>query len=239
VLASLDRIHSADSARTAFKAARGAGFSNVNLDLIYGSKGETLESWTRTLEEAIALGPEHLSCYALTVEPNTLLGRKVAAGITPLPDADLQADMYDVTCRLLDDAGYGHYEVSNWAKAGFESVHNKGYWEGRPYVGLGAGAHSYREGRRWWNVRPPAEYIRLAMGGKLPVGDEERLTEEERDLERLLLGLRTAAGIPAESLAGERMAPYIAEGLAVRRDGRIALTDRGMLLANELVLVLA
>jgi oxygen-independent coproporphyrinogen-3 oxidase len=173
------------------------------------------------------------------VEPNTLLGRKVAAGLVPAPEPDLQAEMYDVACELLGEAGYDHYEVSNWAKPGFESVHNKGYWEGRPYLGLGAGAHSYRDGGRWWNVRPPAEYIQLASRGQLPVGGEERLTEEERRLERLLLGLRTAAGIPADSPDGERMAPYIAEGLALHRNGRIALTDRGMLLANEVVLALA
>jgi oxygen-independent coproporphyrinogen-3 oxidase len=235
VLSSLDRIHSAESARRAFAAARAAGFANVNLDLIYGAEGETLTSWTRTLEEAIALGPEHLSCYALTVEPNTLLGRKVAAGITPPPDPDLQAEMYDVACELLGEAGYDHYEVSNWARPGFESVHNQGYWDGRPYLGLGAGAHSYRDDRRWWNVRPPAEYIRIAAGGQLPVGGEERLSEEERRLEHLLLGLRTSAGIPVGMGDGERLAPYVADGLAVRKDDRIALTDRGMLLANDVI----
>jgi oxygen-independent coproporphyrinogen-3 oxidase len=239
VLRSLDRIHSADSSRAAFAAARSAGFENVNLDLIYGAEGETLESWTRTLEEAIALGPEHLSCYALTVEPNTLLGRKVAARITPPPDPDTQAEMYDRACELLEEAGYGHYEVSNWARPGLESVHNQGYWEDRPYLGLGAGAHSYRGDRRWWNVRPPAEYIRIAAGGQLPGGGDELLTEEERRLEQLLLGLRTSAGIPAGSSDGERMAPYVAEGLAIVRDDRIALTNRGMLLANEVVLDLS
>jgi putative oxygen-independent coproporphyrinogen III oxidase len=235
VLGSLDRVHSADSARAAFAAARSAGLGNVNLDLIYGAEGETIESWTRTLEEAVALGPEHLSCYALTVEPNTLLGRKVAAGITPPPDPDRQAEMYDRACELLAQAGYEHYEVSNWTRPGLESVHNRGYWEGRPYLGLGAGAHSYRDHRRWWNVRPPAEYIQMATHGRLPVGGEERLTEEERRLERLLLGLRTATGVPAGSPDAERMAPFVAEGLAVVRDDRIALTDRGMLLANDVI----
>ena len=239
VLHSLDRIHSGQSARAAYQAARTAGFTNINLDLIYGAQGESLDSWTRTLEEAIGLRPEHVSAYALTVEPNTLLGRKVAAGISPQPDADMQADMYDTTCELLGDAGYVHYEVSNWAKPGFESVHNRGYWEGRSYVGLGAGAHSYRDGRRWWNVRPPAEYIRLAMNGQLPVGDEETLTEDDRRLESLLLGLRSAVGIDAASADGDLLAPYVAEGLAQRRGDRIVLTDRGMLLANEVVLDLA
>ncbi len=239
VLRSLDRVHSAESARSAFRAARAVGFANVNLDLIYGAEKETMDEWRRTLEEAIDLAPEHLSCYALTVEPNTLLGRKVAAGITPAPDPDLQAEMYEAACESLAAAGYRHYEVSNWARPGLESVHNRGYWEGRPYLGLGAGAHSNRGGRRWWNVRPPAEYIRLAGGGQLPVGGEERLTDEERRLERLLLGLRTSAGVPVGSADGERLTPFIEEGLAIRRGGRIALTDRGMLLANDLVLALA
>jgi coproporphyrinogen III oxidase-like Fe-S oxidoreductase len=106
-------------------------------------------------------------------------------------------------------------------------------------VGLGAGAHSYRDGRRWWNVRPPAEYIRLAMEGHLPIGDEEILTEDERGLERLLIGLRTSTGVPADSPEGQRMAPYVKEGLAARRNGRIALTDRGLLLVNQVALELA
>jgi putative oxygen-independent coproporphyrinogen III oxidase len=236
VLRSLDRIHSAESPRIAFKAARAAGFDNVNLDLIYGADGETVESWACTLEEAISLGPEHLSCYALTVEPNTLLGRQVAAGVRSAPDPDVQADMYDLACEALRAAGYHHYEVSNWAQPGLESVHNRGYWEGRPYLGLGAGAHSHRDGRRWWNVRPPAEYIHLATSGTAPVGGEEVLSEEDRRLERLLLGLRTTSGVSADSLEGDRMAPYVTDGLAVVRNDRIALTDRGMLLANEIVL---
>jgi putative oxygen-independent coproporphyrinogen III oxidase len=236
VLRSLDRIHSAASARLAFKAARAAGFANVNLDLIYGAEGETVASWARTIEEAVALGPDHLSCYALTVEPNTLLGRQVASGLRPAPDPDVQADMYDLACEVLGAAGYVHYEVSNWARPGLESLHNRGYWEGRPYLGLGAGAHSYRDGRRWWNVRPPAEYTRVASSGTLPIGGEELLSADERRLERLLLGLRTSAGIPADSPDGERIAQYVAEGLAVLRNDRLTLTDRGMLLANEMVL---
>jgi putative oxygen-independent coproporphyrinogen III oxidase len=238
VLASLERIHSPESARAAFTAARAAGFTDVNLDLIYGAHGETLQSWKRTLEEAIAMDPEHLSCYALTIELATPLGRKVAAGLSPAPDPDLQAEMYDLTCSALADAGYEHYEVSNWAKPGRRCVHNLGYWEGRPYLGLGAGAHSFRDARRWWNVRPPQEYLELVASGQLPTGGEEHLTHEERDLERLLLGLRTADGVPKEWLDPARADRFVADGLAVRRNGHVALTDRGMLLANDLILSL-
>jgi oxygen-independent coproporphyrinogen-3 oxidase len=211
----------------------------VNLDLIYGAEGETLESWRRTLERALELGPEHLSCYALTIEPATPLGRKVAAGLVPPPDPELQADMYELACRLLAEEGYEHYEVSNWARPGFRCQHNLGYWEARPYLGLGAGAHSYRDGSRWWNVRPPQQYMASVESGEKPVGDQEQLTDEQRGLERLLLGLRVADGIPVEWIDYERAEPFVTGGLAEQRDGRLALTERGLFLANEVVLALA
>jgi putative oxygen-independent coproporphyrinogen III oxidase len=239
VLEALERIHSPASALRAFAAARSAGLENVNLDLIYGAHGETLDSWRRTLERAVELQPEHLSCYALTIEPATPLGRKVAAGLVPPPDPELQADMYELACRTLADAGYEHYEVSNWAHPGYRCTHNMGYWEGRPYLGLGAGAHSYRDGVRWWNVRPPQQYMALASAGEKPLGGRERLTYEELRLERLLLGLRVADGIPAEWIDDERAATFLTEGLAERRNGRLALTDRGLFLANDIVLELS
>ncbi len=235
VLEALERIHSPESARSAFAAARRAGFDQVNLDLIYGAHGERLDSWRATL----ALGPEHLSCYSLTIEPATALGRKVAAGLVPPPDPDLQADMYELACEALGTAGYHHYEVSNWARPGFECIHNLGYWEGRPYLGLGAGAHSYRDGRRWWNVRSPHQYLREVEAGRVPTGGEELLGDDERRLERLILGLRLADGVPIHGVDARRAAEYVTQGLAKRRGGRFALTDRGMFLANEIVLALA
>jgi oxygen-independent coproporphyrinogen-3 oxidase len=238
VLDALERIHPPESARTAYASARAAGFGNVNLDLIYGARGESVASWERTLREALAMGPEHLSCYALTIEPATALGRMVTAGLVSPPDPDVQAEMYDVACALLAAEGYVHYEVSNWAKPGVECVHNLGYWEGRPYLGLGAGAHSYRDGRRWWNVRPPQQYLDEVEAGRLPIGGDEVLTDGERRTERLLLGLRKADGVPVEWLDRDRIGAFIADGLAEQSDGRLVLTDRGMLLANEVVLAL-
>ena len=238
VLAALERLHPAASARAAFAAARRAGFDDVNLDLIYGAAGETPASWRRTLEEAAALGPDHVSAYALTIEPGTPLGRRVAAGLVPPPDPDLQAEMYALGCSLLGEAGLEHYEVSNWARPGRRCVHNLGYWEGRPYLGLGAGAHSYRDGRRWWNVRHPARYVEEASAGRSPVGGEEALTERERKLERLLLGLRTADGIPAAWVPPSRVRPFEAEGLLILRGDRLRPTERGLFLANDLVLAL-
>ena len=239
VLDALERVHSADSARRAYEAARSAGYANVNIDLIYGARGESIESWRRTLEEAIDLGPEHLSCYALTIEPATPLGRRVAAGLVPSPDADLQAEMYFLACELLGTAGYRHYEVSNWAKPGLECVHNLGYWEGRVYLGLGAGAHSCRHSRRWWNLRPPLAYVESVEAGRAPVGGEECLGPDDERLERIFLGLRTADGIPAGLIDLQVARPYLDESLLTRTDGRIALTDRGMIVANEIVVALA
>jgi putative oxygen-independent coproporphyrinogen III oxidase len=236
VLRSLQRLHSGDSARRAYRAARSAGFDNVNLDLIYGARGESLDAWRSTLEEAVLLRPDHLSCYALTVEPNTMLGRQVASGATPSPDPDTQSEMYDVACQELGRAGYAHYEVSNWALPGRECLHNLGYWEGRPYLGLGAGAHSYRDGVRWWNLRSPHQYIESVAEGMIPVGGEERVEGPDARLERLLLGLRTARGIPRSSVPGEMRRQLVQEGLARSRGDRFALTDRGLLLASEVVL---
>ncbi len=238
VLAALERIHSPEAVLRAFAAARRSGFGNVNLDLIYGAHGETLNSWRQTVERAIDLDPEHLSCYALTIEAATPLGRKVAAGLVPPPDPELQADMYELACETLASGGYEHYEVSNWAQPGHRCLHNLGYWDGRPYLGLGAGAHSYRDGIRWWNVRPPQQYIASVAEDRRPVGGEEWLTEDEQGMERLLLGLRVADGVPATWVDPVRAEPLLAQGLAEQRDGRLALTGRGLFLANEVVLEL-
>jgi putative oxygen-independent coproporphyrinogen III oxidase len=238
VLLALERVHSPNSVRRAFAAARSAGWDNVNLDLIYGANGETLASWRDTLERTIALGPEHVSAYALTIESATPLGRAVAAGRTPPPDPDLQADMFALACGSLGAAGYEHYEISNWAKPGRECVHNLGYWEARPYLGLGAGAHSFRSDRRWWNLRPPQQYLEEVEAGRLPVGGEERLTEEERRLELVSLGLRTTRGVAASQIDLARATPYLEEGLLVRSNGHLVLTERGMLLANDVAIAL-
>ena len=239
VLLALERVHEPTSVRRAFAAARRAGYANVNLDLIYGADGETPEGWRRTLEETIALDPEHVSAYALTVEPSTPLGRKIAAGAVPPPDPDRQADMFGTACDLLREAGYEHYEVSNWAKPGFECRHNLGYWQRRPYLGLGAGAHSYRDGRRWWNLRPPERYMEAVESGHLPTGDEERLSPEDERLEEVFLKLRILEGLPAVEVDADVATGLLDDGLLVRSKGHLVPTERGMLLLNELVLALA
>jgi putative oxygen-independent coproporphyrinogen III oxidase len=239
VLRALERVHPAEAAVRAFGAARRAGFDDVNLDLIYGANGESLESWRRTVDLALALEPEHLSCYALTIEPATALGRKVAAGIVPGLDPDLQSEMYELACETLAAAGYEHYEVSNWALPGHRCRHNLGYWDGTPYLGLGAGAHSYRADRRWWNVRPPQRYLELVEAGEVPIGDEERLSDGDLRFERLMLGLRVAEGVPEAWIDPRRADEFVGRGLARRSGGRLTLTDGGMVLANEIVVSMA
>jgi putative oxygen-independent coproporphyrinogen III oxidase len=236
VLAALERVHQPASVIEAFRAARAVGYDNVNIDLIYGAAGETLESWERTLREAIALSPSHISAYGLTIEPATALGRQVARGDVPAPDPDLQADMFEAACGLLGDAGYGHYEVSNWARPGYECRHNLGYWERRPYVGLGAGAHAYRDGRRSWNVRPPEEYLSMVERGELPIGGSEELEPADAYLEEMFLRLRILQGIPASWVDDGRADPYLETGLLFRDEDHLVPTERGMLLLNELVL---
>ena len=238
VLEALERVHQPTSVRHAFADARAAGFDDMNLDLIFGAHGETLDSWRTTLEATIDLGPEHVSAYALTVEPATPLGRAVDAGRTPPPDPDRQADMFEMACELLGRAGYRHYEVSNWSLPGRECRHNLGYWERRPYLGLGAGAHSSRDGRRWWNVRPPEQYLATVERGELPIGGDERLGGEELRLESVFLGLRTASGVPVAEVDAGRAEPFLDEGLLEERDGRLVLTERGLFLANDVVLAL-
>jgi putative oxygen-independent coproporphyrinogen III oxidase len=239
VLVALERVHQPESARRAFGDARAAGFDDVNLDLIFGANRETLDSWRRTLEQTLALGPEHVSAYALTVEPATPLGRAVASGATPSPDPDLQAEMFDLACEALGAAGYGHYEVSNWALPGHECRHNLGYWEPPPNRGWGAGPHSWRAGRRWWNLRPPQHYLETVESGTLPIGGEEHLDDGASRLEAMFLGLRTSTGVATADVDRALAAPFVEGGLLVERDGRMVLTERGLFLANDVVLALS
>jgi oxygen-independent coproporphyrinogen-3 oxidase len=179
-----------------------------------------------------------VSAYALTIEPATALGRAVAAGTRPAPDPDLQADMFVLACDVLGDAGYRHYEVSNWAKPGYECRHNVGYWARRPYLGLGAGAHSFRDDRRWWNTRPPQEYMERVERGELPEGGSETLEPSDASLEEVFLRLRILEGIPANWVTADAAEPFLESGLLVDDAGSLVPTERGMLLLNEIVLAL-
>ena len=241
VLAALDRTHDPANIATAVAAARNAGLA-VSLDLIYGAPGESLEDWRTSLETATALAPDHVSAYALIVEDGTKLERQIRRGEVPAPDDDLQADMYELADELLAAAGYGWYEVSNWATSHAQrSRHNLSYWRGQDWWGYGPGAHSHIGGLRWWNVKHPAAYAQRLAAGQSPAAGRERPDAEARRLEDILLRSRIVDGVAVDeaTAAGRRnVASLIADGLvdgAAALRGTIVLTRRGRLLADAVV----
>jgi putative oxygen-independent coproporphyrinogen III oxidase len=224
VLAVLGRTHDPANVRAAVDAIGAVGFESWNLDLIYGSVGETLADWQITLDAALALDPPHVSAYGLTVEAGTPL----AADPTRFPDDDDQADKYEATDDAFGAAGLRSYEVSNWARPGHECRHNRLYWSQGDYRGFGCAAHSHAAGRRWWNVRTPERYLALVAAGEPVEAAGEQLGDDERALEGLQLALRTAEGVPAWALDADGL-----DDLVEPRGDRIVLTRRGRLLANE------
>jgi putative oxygen-independent coproporphyrinogen III oxidase len=241
VLATLDRTHDPERVPLVVQWAREAGFS-VSLDLIYGTPGESLADWRRSLEAAIALEPDHVSAYALIVEDGTALARRIRSGALPEPDDDLQAEQYDLADELLEAAGYRWYEVSNWARSEQQrSRHNLAYWTGEDWWGVGPGAHSHVGGVRWWNVKHPAAYGARIAGASSPAAGRETLDAETRAMERILLETRLADGMAVSRLAtGQRreVAGLIADGLIDGRAavaGRVVLTRPGRLLADAVV----
>jgi putative oxygen-independent coproporphyrinogen III oxidase len=261
VLAALGRTHDAGRVGAAVAALRAAGVPALNLDLIYGGPGEDTGSWSATLDAAVALGPEHLSAYALTIEPATKFGRLVAAGRMAEPDDDQLADRYDTACAVLAAAGYRHYEVSNWARdAGREdgggwaarpripthaSRHNLTYWRRGRYLGLGAGAHEFDGGTRRWNLAGVPEYLDAVRNGRRPTQGEERLDPGQARFEALALRLRTADGLDPAEARGLGVDPGGQQPEELRRAGLLApepglrLTEKGMFLHGELVARLA
>ena len=233
VLAALGRTHDPDNVERAVESARAAGFQTFNVDLIYGTPGETPDDWNATIEGALALEPVHVSAYALTVEPATALGRRVAAGDQPGPDDDDQADKYVRADDLLTDAGLDWYEVSNWARPGHECRHNLIYWDQGDYVAIGCAAHGHRDGRRWWNVRTPERYVDRITRGLAPEAGAEELDATTRADERLGLALRTRAGVEAARLPVTPLDDLVASGLLAPMGDRVVLTRRGRLLTTD------
>ncbi|MGX9346344.1 radical SAM family heme chaperone HemW [Microbacterium sp. KNMS] len=241
VLAALDRTHTPSNVRTAVEAGRSVGL-DVSVDLIYGAPGESIDDWRASLEAALALEPDHISAYALIIEDGTKLARQIRRGEVPAPDDDLQADMYELADRMLADAGFAWYEVSNWARGdGRRSRHNLAYWRGADWWGFGPGAHSHVAGLRWWNVKHPAAYAQRLAAGESPAAGRERPDAAAQQLERVLLHSRIREGLAIDALpddARRAVAGLIADGLiepgaALR--GRIVLTLRGRLLADAVV----
>jgi putative oxygen-independent coproporphyrinogen III oxidase len=232
VLAALNRTHDPENVARAVELARDAGFTRLNLDLIYGTPGETLADWERTVACALALRPDHISAYALTVEPATPLGQRVAAGAAA-PDDDLQADAYAIADDAFSASGMEWYEISNWARPGEECRHNLLYWTEGEYLGIGCAAHGHTGGRRWWNVRTPERYIAAIREGRSPEAGGEELDDGTRAEEAFALALRTRGGTPFASAGRIVVSELEAAGLVTVADQRVLLTRRGRLLASD------
>ncbi len=238
VLATLERRHTPGRVGEVVGWARAAGFDSVSLDLIYGTPGESLADWAATLEAALALEPDHVSAYSLIVEPGTRLAARIVRGQLPEPDEDAQADAYLLAEERLARDGFVAYEVSNWARAGHKCRHNLAYWRSDHWWGVGPGAHSHVGGVRWWNVRHPRDYTARLADGASPAQAREDLSAADRRVERVLLELRLAEGLPLEVLTASertRVEHLETSGLA-RRDGdRLVLTLKGRLLADGVI----
>ncbi|MFQ6101746.1 MAG: radical SAM family heme chaperone HemW [Anaerolineae bacterium] len=268
----LGRIHTRAQAVETIEAARAAGFDNLNLDFIFGLPAQTLSRWRETLEAALALEPEHLSLYALSVEEGTVLEQRIASGELPPVDENLAAEMYELAEEMLAEAGFFHYEISNWARADLKAQtpnsksqkwwpetetlselvspyvcrHNLAYWRNEPWLGVGAGAHSWLGGCRWANVNHPREYI-AACGTSCQLVPRQEVEEIDRRLEMgetMMMGLRLAEGVkasmfearfgePMEDVFGEELRELQELGLLERDDCAARLTARGRLLGNQ------
>jgi oxygen-independent coproporphyrinogen-3 oxidase len=242
VLDVLDRTHTPGRPVAAAAEARAAGFEHVNLDLIYGTPGESLDDWRRSVQVALDAEPDHVSAYALIVEEGTRLAAQIRRGELPMPDGDDQADKYELVDETLDAAGFAWYEVSNWATStAARCRHNELYWTGGHWWGVGPGAHSHVGGTRWWNVKHPAAWAQRLASGRSPAHAREVLDAETRRVERVLLEARVVSGLDTSVLddAGRAAADdLVTDGLVERAsvsDGRIVLTRRGRLLADAVV----
>jgi oxygen-independent coproporphyrinogen-3 oxidase len=229
VLVTLGRTHNPANVGHAIRCARDAGIERVNVDLIYGAKGESVDDWRTTVEAVLALDPRptHVSAYGLTVEAGTPLARDVDRH----PDEDDQADKYVVVDDMLAAAGFRNYEISNWALPGDECRHNVLYWQQQNYRGIGCAAHSHHDGRRWWNIRTPDRYIKHVQTAAPLVAGEEALDDETRAFEKLELALRMRTGVPASSLPLDQLE---GTGFLDVIDGNAVLTQKGRLMANEI-----
>jgi oxygen-independent coproporphyrinogen-3 oxidase len=239
VLRVLERRHTPGRAVEAVAEARRAGFDHVNVDLIYGTPGETDDDWRGSLESAIGARPDHVSAYALIVEDGTRLAGQVRRGEIPMPDDDVLADRYLIADETLSQAGLHWYEVSNWASSDAARCrHNELYWRSADWWGFGPGAHSHVGGVRWWNVKHPSAYAARLASGESPAAARELLADEDRRVERVLLETRLVDGLDPGMLteAGRKAVPGLqADGLLEEPADRLVLTLRGRLLADAVV----
>lgn len=244
VLATLDRTHNPENVSKAVAAAKSIGLA-TSVDLIYGTPGESIEDWRRSVEAALELNVDHISAYSLIVEPGTKLAQQIKNGKIAEPDEDEQAEKYEIADELFAAAGFSWYEVSNWSRSvETRSAHNLAYWRSNDWWGYGPGAHSHIGGTRWWNVKHPSSYAEKLAAGNSPALAREVLSAETRLIERLLLEIRIADGLTIDVLkqinpdAAQSISGFIADGLVVPKSalaGRILLTLKGRLLADSLV----
>jgi oxygen-independent coproporphyrinogen-3 oxidase len=229
----IGRRHTAQQALTAVQMAQDAGFDNISIDLMYALPTQTMEKWEADIETALSLNVQHISSYGLMYEEGTALTRQMEEGTLTAIDEDTENAMYDALCKRLQAAGFVHYEVSNFALPGYESKHNSSYWDGTPYVGVGAGAHSYIRNIRSWNPDDLDAYIQGITKGTL-VRESEMLSEANLYNERVMLGLRTTKGIPQTEIRSE-ISKYVEAGLLQEKDGRIVATQKGIHILNRII----
>jgi putative oxygen-independent coproporphyrinogen III oxidase len=243
-LALLGRRHSAAQAEKALDLARLAGFKSLSVDLMFGLPGQTVSSWLKTLRRTLTFEPDHLSCYQLTFEKHTTLGKMAKERKIAKIGVGVERELFLVNSRFLEQEGYSHYEVSNFARPGHLCLHNLKYWDRTPYLGLGPAAHSFDGRARWWNTSSLRRYHRRLLYGNLPVVGKEVLSEESRMLECLLLGFRTTQGIEiglVRHVPGwdSKVRQLEESGLAIVREGRLLPTQEGLLYADGLPLLFA
>lgn len=248
LLQRIGRAHAAYEAEQAFRMAREAGFSNINLDLMFGLPGQSTDDWLESLDWAIGAGPEHVSAYGLILEEGTPLYQEHRKGEIGLPDEATEALMYRMAVERLLDAGFEHYEISNFARPGFRCRHNLVYWQHQEYLGIGAGAHSFVAGRRFYNELPPARYVSAIAARGTAVACGEELSAEMLRSERLMLGLRLRSGLDVQTFkdvlgvddlaASDRVTRLLDDGFLRLKDGRVQIAERGLLVANELIVQL-
>ena len=246
MLQALGRIHTVSQTEEAVVAARRAGFTNINLDLLYGLPGQTVADWEKTLKWAVGLRPDHLSCYCLQVETGTLLGEKIGSGHLTLPAEEEMVIMFNQTLNILADAGYLQYEISNFAPKGYECSHNLCYWQYRDYFGLGLGSHSFVSGERRVNEKSFPLYINKIMDGKQPVRHKETISPLRGMTEMIMLGLRLNRGIDAgdfsrrwkrdlRSFLSPQAGMLEENNLIYWKKNSCRLTTRGMLVSNKVL----
>ena len=241
VLKVLDRTHNPENVGRAVSMVRAAGFKHVSVDLIYGSPGETIDDWRRSLEYALALDIDHISAYALIVEKGTKLAAQINRGELTMPPDDQSADKYLLADQLFEAAGFNWYELSNWSKPGGQCRHNIAYWDGSFWWGVGAGAHSYLNGKRWWNVKHPSSYQEKILQGQSPELSHEILTPENLSDEFIMLQIRRREGILHNHLSSVQIAKaeeFLSSGFldsASWQDMRLVLSRDGRLIADKIV----